>query len=321
MAVYIHGRSVVFAGDGLTFAAASPDVCKTPAPGGPVPVPYPNFARTSDLVDGSRNVLINGKPIALEGARLARSTGDEAGKAGGVVSGVTRGSWTWLDGTHTVLIEGRGVICYLEPALVNGNAHNGQSLSHGDAVLMAPTQADLLCLHCGQDFESHRDSLPEIRADKGLHKAGVEKAWRDNDAKMVGGLEVEGLRGSPFITRAGIVPGWMGYRDPVINFKTGRAIHISDKVRLRLEQHVIEGQPRYAVGNCVEQKALSQAYKAARRQGLDFPGSFTLTMGVGRPVKDKKDLKKNLGMVPPCETCREIMMAMLCTNPPKPKTR
>ncbi|MEZ4428785.1 MAG: PAAR-like domain-containing protein [Nannocystaceae bacterium] len=306
MAVFINGRSVVFAGDGHTFAAASPDVCKTPAPGGPVPVPYPNFARTRDLEDGSRNVLIGGKSIALERARIARSAGDEAGTAGGVVSGVTRGSLTWVDCTHNVLIEGRGVICYLEPTLANGNGHNCGGMSHGAAAMMAPSDDAIVCLHCGEPFAGH--SFPEIRADRKLHEAGIKKSWRDNKAEMVGGLRVEGLRGSPFITRAGIVPGWMGTSDPVINFKTGRAINISDRHRDRLRK--TKGEKRFAVGNCVEQKALTQAYRAALREGLEFPGSFTLAMGVGK----KQDGSK---MVPPCDTCREIMMAMLCTNPPK----
>ena len=57
-----------------------------------------------------------------------------------------------------------------------------------------------------------------------------------------------------------------------------------------------------------------------KRQGLDFPGSFALTMGVGRRASSPKERMKDLKLVPPCETCREIMMAMLCTNPPKPKT-
>ena len=307
MAVYINGRSVVFAGDRLTFAAASPDVCKTPAPGGPVPVPYPNFARTCDLTDGSRNVLIEGKSVAVERARIARSTGDEAGKAGGVVSGVTRGSLTWVDSTHNVLIEGRGVICYLEPTLVNGNGHNGSGLSHGAAAMMAPSDDKLTCLHCGEAFEEH--TFPEIRADRRLHEAGMDKYWRDNKAEMMGGLRVEGLRGSPFLTRAGIVPGWMGAGDPVINFKTGRAVHIPDNTKRRLAAGT-KGEKRFAVGNCVEQKALTQAYQAALRQGVAFPGSFTLAMGGGKKKKRSK-------MVPPCDTCREIMMAMLCTNPPK----
>lgn len=41
--------------NGLT--VAFPDVCKTPSPGGPVPISYPNIARSSDGCSPSRGVF------------------------------------------------------------------------------------------------------------------------------------------------------------------------------------------------------------------------------------------------------------------------
>jgi hypothetical protein len=40
-----HGWSIAFENAGPHF----PDVCKTPAPGGPVPIPYPNIAMCSNI--------------------------------------------------------------------------------------------------------------------------------------------------------------------------------------------------------------------------------------------------------------------------------
>src|SRR5688500_11562571 len=74
--------------------AASPDVCKTPTPIGPVPIPYPNIARSADLADGSATVTIDGAPVCLKTSTLKTSTGDEAGSAGGIVSGTTKGKAT-----------------------------------------------------------------------------------------------------------------------------------------------------------------------------------------------------------------------------------
>jgi len=37
-----------------------PDVCKTPLPGGPVPIPYPNLALASDFDQGTRKVKAGG---------------------------------------------------------------------------------------------------------------------------------------------------------------------------------------------------------------------------------------------------------------------
>jgi len=36
--VFANGRSIVHKGDGPTNTSAPPDVCKTPTPGGPVPI-------------------------------------------------------------------------------------------------------------------------------------------------------------------------------------------------------------------------------------------------------------------------------------------
>ena len=47
--VFANGRSIVHKGDGQTNVGAIPDVCKTPSPGGPVPIPYVNTAMNSNL--------------------------------------------------------------------------------------------------------------------------------------------------------------------------------------------------------------------------------------------------------------------------------
>ena len=51
--VGVNFMSVVHkSSSGVTIAY--PDVCKTPSPGGPIPVPYPNVARSSSLAKGSK---------------------------------------------------------------------------------------------------------------------------------------------------------------------------------------------------------------------------------------------------------------------------
>ncbi|MBA3684147.1 MAG: DUF4150 domain-containing protein [Planctomycetes bacterium] len=89
---------------------AFPDVCKTPSPGGPIPVPYPNVARSADLADGSTTVTIDGAPVCLKGSKLATSTGDEPGSVGGVVSGTVKGKATPVTWSSNVFIEGQAVV-------------------------------------------------------------------------------------------------------------------------------------------------------------------------------------------------------------------
>ena len=66
----------------------APDVCKTPSPGGPVPVPYPVImSKSSDLANGTTTVTADGgQMIAVKDCEYSTCNGDEAGTAGGVVS-------------------------------------------------------------------------------------------------------------------------------------------------------------------------------------------------------------------------------------------
>lgn len=60
-----------------------PDVCKTPpSPSGPVPIPYPNTAMSSDTSSGSKKVKIEGKEVMTKKSSFEKSTGDEPGSSG-----------------------------------------------------------------------------------------------------------------------------------------------------------------------------------------------------------------------------------------------
>ena len=97
-----------------------PDVCMTPSPGGPVPIPYPNLAQSKDLENGSKRGLINGAPVALKDSYLGASTGDEAGTmGGGVASGKTKGRAHPVNYSFDVMIEGKPVVRNLDPFTLN----------------------------------------------------------------------------------------------------------------------------------------------------------------------------------------------------------
>lgn len=106
--VSVNMRTVVHASsDGI--ATAFPDVCKTPSPGGPVPIPYPNIAKSSDTADGSATVSVEGNPCMVQGSNFSQSTGDEAGSIGGVVSGCTRGKAEFVNYSFDVKFDGKAV--------------------------------------------------------------------------------------------------------------------------------------------------------------------------------------------------------------------
>jgi hypothetical protein len=56
-----------------------PDVCETPSPPAvPVPIPYPNIAKSSDTSSGSKTVKTDGKMLPVK-EDFEQSVGDEAG--------------------------------------------------------------------------------------------------------------------------------------------------------------------------------------------------------------------------------------------------
>ena len=111
------------ASSGIT-PCSPPDVCKTPSPGGPVPVPYVNVAESSKLVNGSVTVTFDSQPVALKDSAFLPSMGDEAGSLGGVVSGVFKGAAKFSNYSMDVMVEGRNVARLGDPMTMNGNAPN-----------------------------------------------------------------------------------------------------------------------------------------------------------------------------------------------------
>ena len=86
-----------------------PDVCKTPSPAGPVPIPYPNIGKSSDTSDGTSSVKADGEMIMVKGAKYSMSAGDEAGTAGGVMSSVNMKECEFMMYSFDVMIEGKNV--------------------------------------------------------------------------------------------------------------------------------------------------------------------------------------------------------------------
>jgi len=86
-----------------------PDVCKTPAPPAPspVPIPYPNIGQSSNTSQGPVTVTTDGQMPMVRGAKYFRSSGDEPGIAGGVISGVNMSECEFLIYSFDVKLEGR----------------------------------------------------------------------------------------------------------------------------------------------------------------------------------------------------------------------
>src|SRR6185436_10308226 len=107
--VGVNFMSVVHASsNGVTIAF--PDVCKTPAPPAPpIPIPYPNIAKSSDTAQGAKKVQCDGNPVCVKDSNFMMSTGDEAGSLMGVASNKIKGKAEFVNFSFDVQIEGKNV--------------------------------------------------------------------------------------------------------------------------------------------------------------------------------------------------------------------
>ena len=86
-----------------------PDVCKTPTPGGPIPIPYPNIGKSSDTSQGTTTIEADGNMIMNKGAKYVMSSGDEPGNVGGVMSSTFKQECEFLLSSFDVMLEGKNV--------------------------------------------------------------------------------------------------------------------------------------------------------------------------------------------------------------------
>jgi len=120
--VYANMRGVCHAGSGGT-SPIFPDVCKTPTPAGPVPIPYPNIGKAADTSSGPSSVTVDGQMPMTQDAKYSMSSGDEAGSATGVISSKIKGACEYMMYSFDVKFEGKNV-CRLGDPLFH-NEKNG----------------------------------------------------------------------------------------------------------------------------------------------------------------------------------------------------
>jgi hypothetical protein len=110
---------------------AFPDTCKTPAPPAPpVPLPYPNVAQCPQADPGtcSQKTTVEGQAALHKGSEIPMSSGDEAGSAGGVVSGKIKGEAKFVKFSAKVTVEGQAVVFQTCTTAQNGKNANAQGL-------------------------------------------------------------------------------------------------------------------------------------------------------------------------------------------------
>ena len=117
-----------------------PDVCLTPSPAGPIPVPYPNIAMGPTAVPNVPNILFMGTPAHNLGTTIPLTNGDNAGLATGVASGTVMGPSRHLTGAFSVLVKGMPATRLTSMSLQNNTNAPGCRVvpSQTKVLLLAP---------------------------------------------------------------------------------------------------------------------------------------------------------------------------------------
>ncbi|MDR5745981.1 DUF4150 domain-containing protein [Caballeronia sp. LZ029] len=116
---------------------AMPDVCKTPAPPAPpIPIPYPNIGMPPMGNPATVKVLVGGMPALTKSSEIPLSSGDEAGVAGGVVSGQMMGKEQFMMGSVTEKFDGSPAVRLSDPTQHNEGNMVGAVLAPSQSVVM-----------------------------------------------------------------------------------------------------------------------------------------------------------------------------------------
>jgi hypothetical protein len=165
--VIVNGLTIVHKGSSGLAVASAPDVCKTPMPPGPTPIPYPNIAKSADLVDGTTTIKTEGCMAAIKDCCFVTSTGDEGGTAGGgVSSGVIKGKAKFTSYSFDVKLESKNACRLTDPMSMNGNAPNTETVAEtqpgGAASGIDGDIEDLCRAFCWCDAGKNGDDIMKI---------------------------------------------------------------------------------------------------------------------------------------------------------------
>jgi len=206
------GLTLCHKGSNGVSAATIPDVCKTPSPGGPVPIPYPNVAKSSDLAKGTTTVKADGGNMCANyGSEFSRSTGDEAGTAGGVTSGTFIKEATWITYSFDVKLEGKGA-CRLSDKMFHNHQNTVNLAGELQAPLPSALEAKAACYRCRKELSEAGKASKDPKT-----KEAGERLGRENhdleQAKLSKDVYPPDPLPEPYDPKASTPPGWKNVSD------------------------------------------------------------------------------------------------------------
>jgi hypothetical protein len=184
--VNINGLSLVHRSSGGVSSATIPDVCLTPSPGGPIPLPYPNVALSLDVSGGTTSVTADGGNMcAINGSEFSRSTGDEPGTAGGVLSGTFIKEASWLTFSLDVTLEGQGA-CRLSDKMFHNHFNTVNAAGVVQEAIADPILRQLCKILC--------ECIKEGKASKNAKWTSMFKERLAKNPRLVAAMEKAGWK-------------------------------------------------------------------------------------------------------------------------------
>lgn len=148
--ININNLTLCHKGSNGVSTATIPDVCKSPS----VPVPYPNIALSSDLMKGTTTIHADGGNMCAKfGSEFFKSTGDEPGVGGGVLSSTFIKEATWITFSFDVKLESKGA-CRLTDKMFHNHMNTVNMSGERQAPLATSGNWDIDCILkilCKQD--------------------------------------------------------------------------------------------------------------------------------------------------------------------------
>jgi hypothetical protein len=118
---------------------AFPDVCKTPSPGGPVPIPYANTGTVMQCQKTAPKVKLCNKEAVTKKSEMPRSQGDEPGTVGGIVSNLNMNKVFYKKCSGKVRAMGNQVAY-----LTSMTGQNGSNANMPSGSQIAPSQTKVI---------------------------------------------------------------------------------------------------------------------------------------------------------------------------------
>ncbi len=252
----------------------TPDVCLTPVGSTLVPVPYMITADLSDSFATSPNVRFGGDPVFLQDkSKISRVTGDEAGTAGGVVSGTHKGIVEPTKGSSTVRVNGKPVVRHGDPCKMNDGNTIGRIIYQGPGGGAPNTDGDTNPPVVPETPEEKQAAQEKrglwARLSEGVHTTldglgFIPGVGIFADLANAGIYAVEGNRGMAILSAVAAAPGiGDGIKAGFMAAKAGK--RVAGEVAERVAKEIAEETAEKASKKAAERAAKEAAEEAAEK--------------------------------------------------------